>query len=129
MMQVEALLPRLHALDELIPSILHVSRIPGGATAIVAGGKLIFAKGYGYRNLDSRLPLTSTTIYPIASTSKAINATLIGMLVDEGKLAWDEPVQTFLPQFRLRDQFISERVTLRDLLVMRTGLPRHDWMW
>jgi len=51
------------------------------------------------------------------------------MLVDEGRLAWDEPVQTYLPQFRLQDPQISAQVTVRDLITMRTGLPRHDWLW
>jgi CubicO group peptidase (beta-lactamase class C family) len=58
-----------------------------------------------------------------------MNATLIGMLVDEGRLEWDAPVQRYLPQFRLKDEHISPRVTIRDLLTMVTGLPRHDAVW
>jgi CubicO group peptidase (beta-lactamase class C family) len=116
-------------LDAIIEPLLDTARIPGAALAIVADGKIVFAKGYGYRNLEAKLPLNSDTVYPIGSTTKAINATVVGMLVDEGRLAWDEPVQTYLPRFRLRDPFISTQVTLRDLLAMRTGLPRHDWLW
>ena len=116
-------------LDEIIAHILRRARIPGAALAIVLGEKTVFAKGYGQRDLEARLPLTAATVYPIASTSKAINATLIGMLVDEGRLAWDAPVQTYLPSFRLGDTVLSTQVTLRDLIVMRTGLPRHDWLW
>jgi CubicO group peptidase (beta-lactamase class C family) len=70
-----------------------------------------------------------STPYPAASTSKAINATLIGMLVDDGLLAWDVPVRDYLPEFALSDPSRSGGVTLRDLILMRTGLPRHDWTW
>jgi CubicO group peptidase (beta-lactamase class C family) len=122
-------LEKLAELDALIEPMLRAARIPGGALAIVADGKLVFAKGYGYRDLAAKLPLTADTVYPIASTTKAFNATLIGMLVDEGKLAWDAPVQTYLPRFRLGDGAMSSQITLRDLLAMRTGLPRHDWLW
>jgi CubicO group peptidase (beta-lactamase class C family) len=120
---------RLDKLDALIEPMLRAARIPGAGVAIVAGGETVFARGYGYRDLDAKLPATSATIYPIASTTKAINATLIGMLVDDGLLAWDTPVQRYLPSFQLRDACISAQVTLRDLIAMRTGLPRHDWLW
>src|SRR6266852_5819442 len=73
--------------------------------------------------------MDADTIYPIASTTKSINATLLGMLVDEGKLSWDALIQYYLPSFRLKDPLASQQVTLRDLLTMRTGLPRHDWLW
>jgi CubicO group peptidase (beta-lactamase class C family) len=116
-------------LDTLIAEMLHVARIPGAGIAIVADGEIVLTKGYGYRDLDAKLPVTPETIYPIASTTKALNATLIGMLVDEGKLSWDVPVREYLPGFRLSDASASTAATLRDLLSMRTGLPRHDWMW
>jgi CubicO group peptidase (beta-lactamase class C family) len=119
----------IEKLDTIVEPMLLAARIPGAAIAIVADDRMVFAKGYGYRDLQAQLPVDSETVYPIASTTKAINATLIGMLVDEGKLAWDVPVQRYLPRFRLHDQRISAQVTLRDLLVMRTGLPRHDWLW
>lgn len=116
-------------LDALVEAALRAGRIPGGALAIVAGGRTVFAKGYGYRDLEARLPFTSHTIYPIASTTKAMTATLLGMLVDEGRLSWNAPVQEYLPGFRLQDPVASAQTTLRDLLAMRTGLPRHDWLW
>ncbi len=116
-------------LGDLIEPLLSAARIPGAGIAAVAGGEVVLATGYGYRDLDARLPVTCQTVYPIASTTKALNATLIGMLVDEGKLSWDAPVQDYLPWFRLGDSTVSAQVTLRDLLAMRTGLPRHDWLW
>ena len=121
----------IHAgeIDAVIDPLRQAARIPGAAIAIVAGGETIFARGYGYRDREARLPMDVDTVYPIASTTKAMNATLIGMLVDEGKLAWDAPVQNYLPGFRLSDPWTSAQVTLRDLITMRTGLPRHDWLW
>jgi CubicO group peptidase (beta-lactamase class C family) len=96
---------------------------------VVCDGETVFAKGYGYRDTQSKAPLNEATSYPIASTTKALNATLIGMLVQEGRLAWDTPVRRDVPRFRLRDELASVQATLRDLLTMRTGLPRHDLAW
>lgn len=116
-------------LDAFVEPLLQAARIPGAAVAVVAHGELLFAKGYGYRDRAAGQPMRAETSYPIASTTKAINAVLLGTLVDEGKLEWDAPVRRYLPDFRLQDPWISRQVTLRDLIVMRTGLPRHDWSW
>jgi CubicO group peptidase (beta-lactamase class C family) len=115
--------------DEVIPPILETARIPGMGIAAVSADELLLAKGYGTEGLGGARPITADTMYPIASTSKSMNATLIGLLVEEGRLAWDRPVQEYLPRFRLGDPLVSTQVTLRDLLCMRTGLPRHDWVW
>lgn len=119
----------LARVDTIIEGALRAARIPGAAIAVVAGGKMVYAKGYGYGDLRAKKPVVPETVYPIASTSKAMNATLLGMLVEEGRLDWDAPVQNYLPQFRLRDPIASARVTVRDLVTMRTGLPRHDAVW
>jgi len=116
-------------LNRLTEELLRDSRTPGIAVAVVLGEETILARGYGYADLAARRLLDSKTVYPIASTTKAMNATLLGMLVDEGLLTWDACVQRYLPQFRLNDAALSAQVTVRDLIVMRTGLPRHDWMW
>jgi CubicO group peptidase (beta-lactamase class C family) len=119
----------LARLDTLIDSVLQTRKVPGGALAIVRGGSTVYAKGFGYRDMRTKAPLRATTAYPIASTTKSINGTLIGMLVDAGHLKWDAPVQRYLPGFRLGDDSTSAQVTVRDLVLMRTGLPRHDWVW
>jgi CubicO group peptidase (beta-lactamase class C family) len=119
----------LDKLDPVIERIVETARIPGAAVAIVSGGETVFSKGYGYRDLATKLPVTPQTVYPIASTTKAITATLVGTFVDEGALSWDAPVQSYLPRFQLWDRESSFRITLRDLFSMRTGLPRHDWLW
>lgn len=116
-------------LDRVVEHIRSTLNIPGVAIAIVSGAETVFSNGYGYRNLTAKLPVTPQTVYPIASTTKAITATLLGTLVDQGVLAWDTPLRTYLPHFQLSDRELSMRVTLRDLFAMRTGLPRHDWLW
>lgn len=121
------LLRNLDKLDGLVEEMLRVARVPGAALAVVVGEDIVLAKGYGYRDVDAKLPMQPLTRYPIASTTKALNATLLGMLVDEGRLEWDVPVQTYIPTFRLGDPLVSSQVTVRDLITMRTGLPRHDW--
>lgn len=123
------LLDNLHLLDAMMESIVRASRTPGAAVAVVSGEQVVFAKGYGYRDLHERLPLTVDTTYPIASTTKAMNATLLALLVEQGLIAWDAPVQRYLPRFRMSDALRSTQVTVRDLVTMRTGLPRHDWVW
>src|SRR5262245_13639143 len=116
-------------LDALVEPMRQRARVPGVAVAIVSRNGVQLAKGYGYRDLRGTLPLTAQTVYPIASTTKAMTVTVLGMLIDEGKLAWDVPVQEYLPFFRVKDPLVSAQITVRDLIIMRTGLPRHDWAW
>jgi len=120
---------RLAGLDETIAQALADFRAPGLAIAVVRGGEVVYARGFGVRDLERELPVTADTLFAIGSTTKAMTATVLGTLVDEGKVAWDEPVRTYLPWFRLSDPVLSERLTVRDLLTHRSGLPRHDLVW
>ena len=103
--------------------------IPGAAVGIVKGGRTIYTKGFSLRDVNHDLPVTENTLFGIASCTKAFTATAIGILVDEGKLAWDKPVREYLPEFKMYDPVATEQATLRDLLTHRTGLPRHDMVW
>lgn len=103
--------------------------VPGVAIAVVKDGQLIYADGFGYRSLKEKLPVTASTIFAIGSCSKAFTATAVGLLVDEGKVEWDKPVRYYMPDFKLFDPIASERITVKDLLCHRSGLPRHDLMW
>ena len=102
---------------------LHV---PGAAIAIVRGEEVIFARGFGVADIEKKTPVTPDTPFFIASTTKAFTATLVGMLVDEGRMKWDEPVETYLPEFKLKvqSQDPNDRATLRDILSHRTGFTR-----
>ncbi|MEE2776384.1 MAG: serine hydrolase [Acidobacteriota bacterium] len=120
---------RLSTLDELVVEAVESWQVPGLAIAIVADGEVVHAQGYGFRDVAERRPMTPDTLFAIGSTTKAMTSTLLGQLVDDGKLAWHEPVTTYLPGFRLSDRSISDRLTPVDLVTHRSGLPRHDALW
>ena len=121
--------PSIEGLDAFVEGVLAEWKVPGMAVAVVKGGEVIHIRGYGFRDLEARKPVTPKTLFAIGSISKSFAATGLGILVDQGKLTWDAPVRDFLPEFRLKDRFASETSTLRDLLSHRTGLPRHDRLW
>lgn len=120
---------QLKGFPEFVTKIMAEWKVPGMAVAIVKDGKVIFAEGFGLRDVKQDLKVTPHTIFPIGSCSKAFTAAGVGILVDEGKVGWDEPVRTYLPDFKLQGEYASAHITLRDLLSHRTGLPRHDLMW
>src|SRR5690606_5250479 len=101
----------------------------GVAVGVVERGHLVFARGFGYRDLEDRLSITPDTLFPLGSCSKAFTATAIALLADDGKVALDAPVRTYLPDFALADPVASATLTTRDLLTHRSGLPRHDFFW
>ena len=119
----------LAGFDDFVQSAMKSWNVPGVAVAIVKDGEVVLAKGYGLRNIQAKLPVTPDTIFPIASSSKAFTTMALGILVEEGKLAWDEPVTKYLPTFALKDEVAGERMTSRDLVTHRSGLPRHDLVW
>jgi CubicO group peptidase (beta-lactamase class C family) len=101
----------------------------GLAIAVVKDGQLVFAKGYGVRELGKPEAVDTSTLFAIGSTTKAMTAASIGMLVDEGKIRWDDPVTNYLPGFQLRDPWATRELTVRDLLTHRAGLPNVDFLW
>ncbi len=103
--------------------------VPGCAVAIVKDGAVLTRFTSGRRDVARDLPVTDDTLFAIGSSSKAFTTCLLAMLVADGKLAWDEPVRARLPEFQLADAALGERVTLRDLVTHRTGMPRHDLVW
>jgi CubicO group peptidase (beta-lactamase class C family) len=96
--------------------------VPGMAVAIVKDGKVVHAKGYGLRRLGERAPVDEHTRFGIASNTKAFTATALGLLVQEGKIEWDKPVIEYLPWFQMWDPWVTREITVRDLLVHRSGL-------
>lgn len=104
-------------------------RVPGTAVAIVHQGETILNEGFGLRDIVRGLPVTPETLFAVGSTTKAFVTTALGILVDEGRLDWDKPVRDYLPSFKLYDPVATERMTPRDLVTHRSGLPRHEKMW
>jgi len=120
--------PGTEGLGTLVNELRNEWNIPGVAVAIVHDKEVTFLC-FGYRDLAQELPVTENTLFPIGSATKAFTATLLGILADQGKIDWDDPVRQHLPRFRLHDQVASERATIRDLLTHRTGLARHELIW
>lgn len=119
----------MEGFGELAEKAIQDLNVPGTAIAVVAGGELVYAEGFGHRNIAEKLPMTPDSLFAIGSTTKAMTATVLGMLADEGKLDWDEPLVRYLPEFRLADDLVTARVTPRDLVTHQTGMPRHDMVW
>jgi CubicO group peptidase (beta-lactamase class C family) len=119
----------LEGFEKVVENGLAALQVPAIAMAVVKDDKVIFAKGFGYKDVENKIPATADTIFAIGSASKAFTVFALGKLVDDGKLEWDKPVRTYIPWFRLYDQEAGERLTPRDLVTHRSGLPRHDAVW
>ena len=120
---------KLEGFDAYMEQTLKDWNTPGVGVGIVVGDKLVFAKGYGYRDYEKKLPFTAKTMQPIASNSKLFTAVAAGMLVEEGKLTWDKPIREAVPTIQFYNEQLNNNVTLRDMLSHRTGVTRHDLMW
>lgn len=119
----------LTGFDTWVDSALTAWKVVGLAVGITVDGETVYLKGHGLRDRDRTLPVTPQTIFAIGSSSKAFTTFAMGALVDQGKLKWDVPVRTYLPWFRMKDEAVALRITPRDLVTHRSGLPRHDLLW
>lgn len=104
-------------------------KMPGMAVAIIKDGNVIFEKGYGVRKLNSTDAFDPQTIFGIASTTKAMTAACIAILVDEGKIKWTDPVIKYLPDFQLYDSYVTRELQVRDLLLHNSGVGNTDYLW
>jgi CubicO group peptidase (beta-lactamase class C family) len=116
----DAVLPA--GFDALVARALKTFDVPGVAVAVVKDGQVVLAKGYGVRKLGSPASVDARTLFGIASNTKAFTATSLGLLVEEGKLDWDGQVTRVLPWFQMWDPYVTREMTIRDLLVHRSGL-------
>lgn len=115
------------SLDSLLRQMVEKAGEAGLAVAVVKKDSLLYASGFGYRNLERRLPVTTATVFPIGSCTKAMTAALIGRLGQKVQL--DLPVRSYLPELSFYTAEMNERITVRDLLCHRSGLPRHEYSW
>lgn len=119
----------LEDIDPMIHQVLSEFNIPGLAIGIVADGEVVYAKGFGVRDVEKNLPVTNDTLFAIGSCTKAFTSFVTASLVEEGVMGWDQPVIDVLPQFRLSDEHATHHLTFRDLLSHRSGMARHPYMW
>ena len=109
-------------IDTLVERTLKAFDVPGIAVAVVKDNQVILAKGYGVRSLNTKQKMDENTLFGIASNSKAFTAAALGILVDEKKLSWDDKVISYLPEFRMYNDYVTKEFTIRDLLTHRSGL-------
>jgi CubicO group peptidase (beta-lactamase class C family) len=119
----------LKGFDKYIEQVMQDWNAPGIAVGIIIKYELVYAKGFGYRDLENKLPVTSKTLFPIGSNTKLFTAVAMGILVEDGTLAWDKPISNFVPKIKFNTQELYNTVTLRDMLAHRTGISRHDDIW
>jgi CubicO group peptidase (beta-lactamase class C family) len=119
----------LQGLDEFVAKGLHDWELPGLALAVVKDDRVVLAKGYGVRKLGETAPVDEHTLFAIGSCSKAFTAATVAMLVDQGRMKWDDPVTKYLPGFQMYEPYVTRHLTVRDLLAHRSGLSRHELVW
>lgn len=116
-------------LDQYLARALTDWQIPGMAVAVVRNDTVLAARGYGVRELGRPEPVDANTVFDAASLTKSFTATAVAMLVDEGRMHWDDPVVRHLPELVLPDTYLTRSATLRDFLSHRTGLHGSNMMW
>ncbi len=115
--------------DPIIEKTLEDFQIPGLAVGIIVEGKVVYSKGFGFRDLEKQRPVTTNTIFGLGSCTKAFTAFTLAKLVEEGIIGWDRLVIDVLPQFRLSSEHATNHLTFRDLISHRSGMARHPYMW
>jgi CubicO group peptidase (beta-lactamase class C family) len=119
------------SLDGYIKQAVEDWKVPGLSIAVMKDDSVVFAKGYGVREMGKKGKVDAHTLFAVASNTKAFTAALLGMLVDEGKLNWDDRVIDYLPSFQMYDPHVTREIRIRDLLTHRSGLPTFggDRLW
>ena len=120
---------RFAGLDTAFERVLKDWHAAGFAVAVIEKDKLIYSKGFGYRDNEQKIPVTPNTLFAIGSCTKAFTASMIGLLQKQGKLSLDKPIVKYLPDLKFYNDDMNNHILLRDLMCHRTGLPRHDYSW
>jgi CubicO group peptidase (beta-lactamase class C family) len=118
-------------LDSYVLRVMTSFDVPGVSLAIVKDNQVVVARGYGVRKLGDPTAVDAKTLFGIASNTKVFTAAALGLLVEQGKLQWDAPVINYLPWFQMYDPYVTRELTIRDLLVHRSGLGlgAGDLLW
>jgi len=120
---------QIQALDQFINEGITKWNPPGLAVTVVKDGNIVFKKAYGVTSLNNKQPVDTNTLFGCMSTTKAFVAAGLAMLVDDGKLNWDDKVIDYLPEFQLKDPYITREINIKDLLTHRTGIGDTDYLW
>jgi CubicO group peptidase (beta-lactamase class C family) len=109
-------------LDKLVRETSTTFDVPGISVGVFKDGKVVYAKGHGVRSLTNKKDMNDNTLVGVASNSKGFTCFALAMLIDEGKLSWDDPVRKHIPEFQLHDPWVTENFTVRDLVTHRSGM-------
>mgnify|MGYP005811221047 CR=1 FL=1 len=120
---------RLQDIDKELQLVLDTWKAAGFAVAVVEKDKVVYAKGFGFRDYEKKLPVTPNTLFAIGSCSKAFTSGLLGILREQSKIDFDDSPQKYLPGFRFYNDAMNDNIIVKDLMSHRTGLPRHDYSW
>lgn len=120
---------RFAGLDTAFERVLKDQLAAGFAVAVVEKDKIIYAKGFSYRDYEKKIPVTTNTLFAIGSCTKAFTASLLGILQKEKKIDFDEPAAKYLPGLKFYNEDMDRHISIRDMMSHRTGLPRHDYSW
>ncbi|UBM63095.1 serine hydrolase [Candidatus Sulfidibacterium hydrothermale] len=112
----------VHQIDQLVQRSMKTFDVPGMAVAVIKDGKVLLAKGYGVRSIKTGKKVDTHTLFAIASNSKAFTTAALAILVDQGKISWDDRVQKYIPEFQLYSAYVSHDFRIRDLVTHRSGL-------
>lgn len=120
---------RFDGLDLELNKLLETWHVAGFTVAVVEKDKIVYSKGFGYRDYENKTPVTPNTNFAIGSSSKAFTSGLLGILKEEGKLTFEDSPIKHIPELRFKNAEMNELITIRDIMTHRTGLPRHDISW
>jgi CubicO group peptidase (beta-lactamase class C family) len=120
---------RLSGLDAQLQALVAEWKTSGFAVAVVEKNKVVYAKGFGYRDVERKLPVTPNTLFAIGSCTKAFTSGLLGILRSEQKVDFASSPSFYVPELKFFNDEMNNQITVRDLMCHRTGLPRHDFSW
>ena len=120
---------QIPGIDSLLNRVLKDQYVAGFAVAVVKGDQVIYSKGFGYRDIENKKPVTPNTLFAIGSSTKAFTSGILGLLEKDGKLKLDDKATSLLPQLQFYNNEMNNQVTVRDLMAHRTGLSRYDYSW
>lgn len=120
---------RLKGIEVELNKILSATKAAGFAVAVVEGDKVIYAKGFGYRDYENKIPVDANTLFAIGSASKAFTSAILGQLRKEDKLSFNDSPRKYIPELKFFNDNMNNNIIIKDLMCHRTGLPRHDASW
>ncbi len=120
---------RLKGLEKELTSVLEATKAPGFSVAIVEGDKVIFTKGFGYKDYENKTPVDANTLFAIGSSSKAFTSAILGKLRAEKKLSFNDSPRKYIPELEFHNDDMNNNIIIKDLMRHSTGLPRHDFSW